>query len=122
MANDHAQHAHTQSLKGQANAYHITNSSSNSFTTNFVIPKSALWDFRLGKVSFKRINKISQMYTSFDFYHNPTCYICHMAKHKKLPYPISYSIASNNFDLLDFDIWGPLVIPSIHNHKYFRSL
>jgi hypothetical protein len=29
------------------------------------------------------------------------------------------SIASSKFELLHFDIWGPLSIPSVHNHRYF---
>lgn len=41
-ANDHTQPVITQSLTKQASAYHITSSSSNSLTNNFVIPKSSL--------------------------------------------------------------------------------
>lgn len=65
---------------------------------------------------------MSKMYASFDFDHYPTCDICHIAKHRKLPYATSYLIISNSFDLLHFDIWGPLAIPSIHDHKYLFTI
>ena len=26
------------------------------------------------------------------------------------------------FDLIDVDIWGPYLIPSIHGHKYFLTM
>jgi len=48
--------------------------------------------------------------------------ICHLTKQKKLPFSSSLSIASTKFELLHFDIWGPLAFPSVHNHKYFLTI
>jgi len=91
----------------------------NNLTT---IPSSALWHFRLGDVSYKILAHMSRLYPSLSFDSNATCDICHFARQKQLPFPLRSSVASNKFELLHFDIWGPLVVPSIHNHKYFLTI
>jgi len=91
----------------------------NNLTT---IPSSALWHFRLGHVSYKILAHMSRLYPSLSFDSNATCDICHFARQKQLPFPLRSSVASNKFELLHFDIWGPLVVPSIHNHKYFLTI
>jgi len=53
---------------------------------NLTIPSSALWHFRLGHVSHKRLTHMSQLYPTLTFDHNATCDICHFAKQKKLPF------------------------------------
>jgi hypothetical protein len=50
------------------------------------------------------------------------CDICHFAKQRKLPFNTSHSIAKTNFELLHFDIWGPLSTTSIHGHRYFLTI
>jgi hypothetical protein len=49
------------------------------------------------------------------------CDICHYAKHRKLPFVNSYSKSIKPFDLIHFDIWGPISITSLHNHSYFLT-
>ncbi|KAL2325560.1 hypothetical protein Fmac_024618 [Flemingia macrophylla] len=51
-----------------------------------------------------------------------TCNTCHYAKQKKLPFSLSDSYASNPFDLLHIDIWGPCSKLSLHGHKYFLTI
>lgn len=65
---------------------------------------------------------MSRMYSSFTFENKATCDIFHLAKQRKFPYHSSNSIASHIFELLHFDIWRPLAIPSINNHKYFLTI
>jgi len=48
--------------------------------------------------------------------------ICHFAKQRKWPYNLSTSIASSKFELLHFDIWGPLFVTVVHGHKYFLTI
>jgi len=93
-----------------------------STNTNLTIPSSALWHFRLGHVSHKRLAYMSQLYPTLTFDHNATCDICHFAKQKKLPFTSSLSVASSKFELLHFDIWGPLSVTSVHNHRYFLTI
>ncbi|CAH9056118.1 unnamed protein product [Cuscuta europaea] len=50
------------------------------------------------------------------------CDICHFAKQKKLPFPISTSHASNAFDLIHMDVWGPYKVTSYTGFKYFLTI
>lgn len=97
----------------------VNNVSTNNHTS---IPLSAIWHFKLGHVSYKRLAHMSQLYPSLHFDSKATCDICHFARQKKLPFSLSSSVASQKFELLHFDIWVPLVVPSIHNHKYFLTI
>lgn len=45
--------------------------------------------------------------------------IFQFARHKKLQYQSSTSKASFCFELVHFDIWGPLIIKPIHGCRYF---
>jgi hypothetical protein len=65
---------------------------------------------------------MSSLYPSFQFDNKATCDICHFARQRKLSFPISTSIATSKFELLHFDIWGPLATPSVHNHRYFLTI
>lgn len=62
---------------------------------------------------------MSHLCFSFSFDNKATCDICHLTRQKKLTFNSNQSIPSNKFELLHFDIWGLLVIPYVHNHKYF---
>jgi hypothetical protein len=62
------------------------------------------------------------MYSSISVDNKATCDICHYAKQTKLPYTLSNYIASCKFELLLFDIWGPLSQAYVHGHKYFLTI
>lgn len=62
------------------------------------------------------------MYSFSEYDNNATCDICQLEKQIKLPYYLSNYVASRIFELLHFDIWGPLATPSIKNHKYFLTI
>jgi hypothetical protein len=79
-------------------------SASKTIHSNIPLPDSALWHFRLGHLSFSRMNLLK---SSFPFVHvdsKATCDVCHFAKHRKLPFPDSGNKASKPFDLIHFDI------------------
>jgi len=97
------------------NTFSVNHVSTNK---NLTIPSSALWHFRLGHVSQKRLSHMSTLFPSLTFDHNAICDICHFAKQKQLPFTNSFSVASSKFELLHFDIWGPMSISSVHNHNY----
>jgi len=59
------------------------------------------------------------MYSSISVDNKAICDICHYAKQRKLSYTLSNSVASSKFELLHFDIWGPLSQAFVHGHKYF---
>lgn len=68
------------------------------------------------------MNKISTLYSNIVSDNNSICDVYHFAKQKHLPFESSNSNASSNFELLHFDIWGPLSVPSVHGHKYFLTI
>jgi len=47
------------------------------------------------------------------------CDVCYYAKHRKLPFDSSCKQANKPFELIHFDIWGPIAVKSIHGHSYF---
>jgi len=93
-----------------------------SCTSNIHIPSIAPWHFRLGHLSNQRLSQMHQLYPTIHVDNKSTCDICHFAKQKKLPYTLSSSIASSKFELLHFDIWGPIAKVSIHGHRYFLTI
>lgn len=96
--------------------YHV------STNKNMTIPSSTLWHFKLWHVSHKRLSHMSKLYPSLSFDHQATCDICHFVRQKKLPFTNSLYVACSKFELLHFDIWGPLSITFVHNHRYFLTI
>jgi len=78
-----------------------------------------LWHFRMGHPSSERLQCMQSYYPFLQNNKNFTCNTCHYAKHKRLPFSSSNSHASNSFDLLHIDIWGPCSKISMHGHRYF---
>jgi len=99
--------------------------SCNSVSSNVAIsciPSNAIWHFRLGHLSNQRLSMMHNLYSSISVDNKAVCDICHFAKQRKLPYNLSTSVASSKFELLHFDIWGPLSNSSVHGHKYFLTI
>ena len=97
-------------------------SSSISCNSNNCITVAALWHFRLGHLSNQRMTKMSHLYPSIVHNNKDVCDICNFSKQKHLPFSSSLSHASTNFELLHFDIWGPISISSVHGHRYFLTI
>ena len=81
-----------------------------------------LWHFSIGHSSFERLQLMQSCYPFLRNNKNFVCNTCHYAKHKRLPFPSSNSHASNCFDILHIDIWGPCSKPSMHSHRYFLTI
>lgn len=62
-----------------------------------MIPKQALWHFRLGHLSHDRLSKMAEMYPDIFNDNKVVCDVCHYARHKKLPYTLSHSKATQIF-------------------------
>ena len=86
------------------------------------LPDSAFWHFRLGHLSFSRMKSLQSMFPFVHVDSKATCDVCHFAKHRKLPFPESCNKAEKPFELIHFDICGPISISSIHNHSYFLTV
>lgn len=50
------------------------------------------------------------------------CTVCPLAKHTKLPFPVSSSYSKSVFELLHCDIWGPYRVPTYNKKRYFVTL
>jgi len=86
-----------------------------------LLPDSALWHFRLGHLSFSRMNTLHSKFPFVNVDSKATCDVCHFAKHRKHPFIPSCNKAKQPFELIHFDIWGPISIKSIHGHSYFLT-
>ena len=95
---------------------------SSSCNSENIVPSDALWHFRLGHLSHSRLLNMSTLYPSIHINNKSVCDLCHFSEHKHLPFPISHTNASNNFELIHFDIWGPISTASIHGHRYFLTI
>ena len=83
------------------------------------ITASNIWHFRLGHLSGKCLNSLSQSFPFIPKHINATCDICHLVKQKKLSYSASMSRATKIFELIHLDIWGPFSKVSIHGTSIF---
>ena len=106
--------------------YHLILSSKLAISSSLnnvsvTIPSSALWHFRLGHLSSTRLEKLHASFPFIDVDKNSICDVCHYAKHKKLPFNNSFNHASHLFDLVHFDVWGPLSTKSHNGHSYFLT-
>ena len=50
------------------------------------------------------------------------CDTCNLAKFHKLPFTLSNKIASDLFDLVHMDLWGPYKIVAVSGAKYFLTI
>jgi hypothetical protein len=87
-----------------------------------IIPTQAIWHFRLGHLSLSRMTTLHSKFPYVTVDQTGICDICHLAKHRKLPYNNSFSRADKAYDVIHFDIWGPIAIKSIHGFSYFLTV
>ncbi|CAL1397374.1 unnamed protein product [Linum trigynum] len=100
-------------LEDTSNPKTFTVASSNTFD---------LWHFRLGHLSHSKIPYLHQFCTSIETQRGLPCDVCHFAKQRRLPFPLSQSVTTHAFELLHVDIWGPNPLPSYDSFKYFLTI
>ena len=84
---------------------------------------TSLWQMRLGHPSFSRISSLKNKHPYIQcLVDNNPCYACHLAKHKKFPFPHSNTESVNPFDLIHVDIWGPISFPLTSSHRDFFTV
>ncbi|GJT62079.1 retrovirus-related pol polyprotein from transposon TNT 1-94 [Tanacetum coccineum] len=81
--------------------------------------KQYLWHSKLGHSSPTVLKQIKCLSSSFPFNSNLHCTICPLAKHHSLLFHESKSYASNLFELVHIDVWGPYRHTTINKCKYF---
>jgi len=90
-------------------------------TDTQILPEEALWHFRLGHLSISRMISLNSEFPFIFVDPKAVCDVCHYARHKKLPYNASLNKVDSPYELIHFDIWGPISIQSIHGHSYFLT-
>lgn len=85
-------------------------------------PHTDLWHYRLGHPSDSRIKLIHQLHPHVTFDSNQCCLVFPLAKHRRLPFPVSSTSSMNVFDLIHCDLWGPFSISSLTGAKYFLTI
>ena len=53
---------------------------------------------------------------------NHHCHVCHLAKQKRLMFPISNATSVAPFNLLHIDVWGPFYVPTFEGFRYFLTI
>ncbi|KAL5565554.1 hypothetical protein UlMin_028718 [Ulmus minor] len=97
----------------------------NSISHAFVNNVSAhIWHNRLGHISFKRLDSLKdQLKCDVTRLHkSDPCYICPLAKQRRLPFESNNHLSKFPFDLVHCDIWGPYQTISYTGHRYFLTL
>jgi len=92
--------------------------------TGSVLNDGHLWHQRLGHPSSVVLQKLVSIIPSLKSFNSESspCCICPLAKQKRLAYISHNNLASNPFDLVHLDIWGPFSIESIEGFRYFLTV
>ena len=80
--------------------------------------KFFLYHCRLGHPSFKVIKILfPSLFFKLDVSFH--CEVCELAKHKRVPFPISNNRSSFPFYLIHSDVWGPSTVPNVSGARWF---
>lgn len=93
-----------------------------ALAANVTLPDKALWHFRLGHLSQNRLLYLHSQFPFIKVNHKDVCDVCCYARQRKLSYTISNNRAAHPYDLIHFDIRGPLAVQSLHGHSYFLTV
>ena len=112
-------------IKLVPSGYHTINCN-NTIADNHpqAISSFDVWHYRLGHLSSHRLMILNEkiLYLKIQLPSNHDCDIYHFAKQRRLPYSLSPNNASQIFELIHFDIWGPFGTTFIHGHQYFLTV
>ena len=81
-----------------------------------------VWHDRLGHVSLKRLQSLQNQLDFQPCNKDKPCYICPLAKQRRLSFPSNNHLASSPFDVIHCDIWGAYHVESHAGFRYFLTL
>ena len=81
-----------------------------------------IWHSKLDHLYDKCLAMIKSQLHCNRFTRTDPCYICPLAKQKRLPFISHNTLLPFPFDLIHCDIWGPYHVHSHSGHKYFLTL
>lgn len=76
---------------------------------------------RLGHAPFSKLKSIPQVKSQIAA-SDQVCLVYPVAKLTKLSFPVTTSHASELFDLIHLDTWGPYQIPTREKFRYFLTV
>ncbi|XP_075499485.1 uncharacterized protein LOC142537893 [Primulina tabacum] len=82
------------------------------------------WHMRLGHPSIQVMDVLKGHlgYGSSKLNKCPSCYICLLAKQRRLSFVSNQNISPHSFDLKHCDVWGPHHVSTYNGHRYFLTL
>ena len=82
------------------------------------------WHYRLGHLSNQRLDLLKEKLpcTSSKIHRSSPCYVCPLAKQRKLSFVSHHNKSEFPFDLVHCDIWGPYSQLSYSSYQYFLTL
>lgn len=84
----------------------------------------SMWHNRLGHPSLKVLESLKGQIkcSKFDSFTFEPCYICPLAKQKRLPFISNHHMSPFPFDLVHCDIWGPYNTSTLHDQRFFLTI
>ena len=120
------------SVNFNSNSSKISNAVTSLASTSFFAESvnTSLWHFRLGhpsdvplKMLFNApLKMLSSVIPHISHESNKLCNICPLAKQHISPFPHSFSVSKQPFDLIHFDIWGHFAVKSVSGSLYILTI
>ena len=81
--------------------------------TDFINTASVnTWHNRLGHLSNKCLDTLkARLSCDFSVHKHSPCYICPLAKQRKLSFVLNNNMSTLPFDFIHYDLWGPYHVP-----------
>ena len=117
----------SQRMIGKGNmleGLYVLDTTNFSSTIHVHLVSAQTWHNRLGHISSKCFDKLRDKLscTDVNFSTHFPCYICPLAKQRRLPFVSHNNLSSSPFYLIHCDIWGPFHLPDQSGHMYFLTL
>jgi hypothetical protein len=93
----------------------------NSVVAAVKIPAN-VWHSRLGHLSDSRLHLLHDVIPDYSSSSNKKCFVCPLAKHHRISFPLSITHSLHTFDLIRCDIWGLFSSPSLNGSKFFLTI
>ncbi|XP_074318154.1 uncharacterized protein LOC141654946 [Silene latifolia] len=93
-----------------------------SFSAATVLDDVALLHARLGHSSLSTLKHVIPGSILNKTNSSLHCDTCLLAKHHKMPFPISQTVTSAVFDLVHIDLWGPYRVKTLTGASYFLTI
>ena len=106
----------------QADLYVLQADCSPQFSSLVNRVSAQVWHDRLGHLSFKKLQPMRHVLDFATSHHFQPCYICPLAKQRRLPFVAHNNLAAKPFDIVHCDVWGAYHVASHAGHRYFLTL